>query len=130
MEEDAKSVFGNVIEGHGMNPWVYSSIVFFICFAAIYLLRTLLWPRLRKWAAKSDSQWGERLLGAISLPINFLILVFAFGVAGQSAPLIVRTHPLMIHGVHVAMIVIAMWMIERAITVIFHSSAMPESVTG
>ncbi len=130
MENEAQKVFGNVVEGHGINPWIYSSIVFAISLVVFSFLWTLLSSRLRHLAKSSQSQWGEQLLLNASLPIRVLVVVFSFGIAGQSAPLIVRTHPLMIHGTHVAMIVLVIWIIERSIAVIFRSKALPETVNG
>jgi len=126
VEQEVKGV----VEGHGMNPWVYSSLVFVIVLGVLLVLKRLLWRHLHKWAERSESQWGEKLLTEISTPVTVLLIALSFGVAGQSAPLIVRTHPLMIHGTHVAMIVVVIWMIERAMTVVFRSRALPDAVTS
>ena len=133
MDEEARQVteeFRGVVEGHGMNPWIYSSLVFVIGLTVLLIARKFIWTRMRKWSARSESKWGDALLDEIGTPVVALLVVSAFGIAGQSAPAIVRTHPLMIHGVHVAMIVVFIWIIERSMSVVFRSRALPDSVTS
>jgi small-conductance mechanosensitive channel len=118
----------DLVNGTGINPWLYSSCVFAVVITIGLLIRTAIWSRLAKWAEKSPATWDDELIDSISSPVTTLIVVLSFGIAGQSAPLIVRTHPLMIQGVHVAMIMTVVWLIERAASVIFGSTAIPESM--
>ncbi len=124
--EDVK----DIMQGSGMNPWIYSSCVFVIIFTMLFIVRRFIWARLLKWAETTEKTWDDELLKSISSPINVLIVILSFGIAGQSAPAVVRTHPFMLQGVKVAMIVSVIWLVERAISVIFRSQALPEGVNG
>lgn len=118
-----------IVNGAGMNPWIYSSCVFAVVLFIGLLLRKAIWVRLAKWADKTSATWDDELLDSISFPVTLLLVILAFGIAGQSAPPVVRTHPLMLHGVKVAMIVAIVWLIERAFAVMFGSTALPDSLT-
>lgn len=120
----------NLLNGNGVNPWIYTSLVFVVCVFAGLAIRRFIWAKLTQWAARSEAEWDDELLDAISLPVTCLLLVIAFGIAGQSMPPQVRTHPLLIHGVKVAMMAIFIWALERAVSVIFKSKAVPESLGG
>ena len=117
-----------LINGTGVNPWIYSAAVFAVVLLVGMTVRRLLWTRLTSWASRTAVEWDDDLLESISLPVTIIMLILSFGIAGQSAPVIVRTHPLMVYGVKVAMMFAIMWMIQRAVGVLFRSSAIPESV--
>jgi len=119
-----------IVQGSGMNPWIYSSGVFIVVLATLTIVRRLVWGRLLKWTESTEKTWDDDLLRSVTSPITVLLLILAFGIAGQSAPEVVRTHPLMLQGVKVAMIVSVMWLIERALSVIFRSQALPDGVNG
>jgi small-conductance mechanosensitive channel len=118
----------DMVNGTGVNPWIYSSCVFAVVLTIGWLIRKALWTRLAKWAEKSAATWDDELIDSISSPVFMLIVILSFGIAGQSAPVIVRTHPLMVHGVRVTMILMVVWLIERATSVIFSSTALPETM--
>ncbi len=116
--------------GTGVNPWVYSTVVFLVVLSVGFLVKKLIWGRLEKWAEKTESQWDNQLLSAISSPMSLLLVVLAFGIAGQSAPQLVREHPLMRYGVKVALILAVFWILERGISIFFRSSALPETLNA
>lgn len=112
-----------------LNPWIVSGLSFGIVFIALTALRRLIWSKLSRWAAQTHATWDNDLLSTINRPVALLMFVIAFGIAGQSAPPLVKTHPLMIYGVKSALLVVIIWIVERASTVILFSSAISESVT-
>jgi small-conductance mechanosensitive channel len=122
--------FKEIVQGSGMNPWIYTSCVFVIVLTTLFMVRRFVWARLLKWTEATEKTWDDELLKSIALPITVLFVILAFGIAGQSAPAVVRTHPLLIQGVKVAMIMSVIWLIERALSVIFRSQALPEGVNG
>jgi small-conductance mechanosensitive channel len=110
------------------NPWMYTTLIFCVVLALAMVLRRLIWSRLRDWTASTEAKWDDFVLEQISAPLTLLLVVAAFGIAGQSAPPVVRNHPLMVFGVKVSLIVIAVWIINRALTILFRSSLLPEGL--
>lgn len=122
------SELSNFIHGDGINPWIYSTCLFVVVLSALTVLRKLIWRRLRRWSTQGGGTWHAELLSNIHSPIKILCWILAFGIAGQSTPVLVRTHPLMVEGVKVAMMVTVIWIFERALSVIFRSAALPDSL--
>lgn len=116
------------LNGNGVNPWIYSSAVFIVVLTALMIVRKLLWDRLARWADRTTATWDDMLLEAMKKPVAVLLVNLSFGIASQSAPLVVRSHPLMVHGVKIAMILSIVWLLERILSVIFMSSALPEGL--
>lgn len=116
------------MNGNGVNPWIYSILLFAFVLAMFLGARHFLWVRLAKWAEGTAATWDDELLKAIQRPVSVLLVILAFGIAGQSAPTLVRTHPLMVEGVKVLMMIVIVWLFERAIAVIFRSTALPENL--
>jgi small-conductance mechanosensitive channel len=110
------------------NPWVYTTLIFFVVLTVAMVLRVLIWSRLRSWAASTEAKWDDFVLDQVSAPLTLLLVVASFGIAGQSAPPVVRNHPLMVFGVKVSLIVIAVWVINRALTIFFRSTLLPEGL--
>lgn len=118
----------NLLNGNGVNPWVYSTALFIVALSACLSIRHFLWIRLASWADRTSRTWDDQLLGSIQKPVTVLLVILSFGIAGQSAPVIVRSHPLMAEGVKVLLLIVTVWLIERAMSVLFRSTAMPESL--
>lgn len=120
----------NLASGSGLNPWIYSTCVFSVMLVTLFAGRRAAWVRLAKWADRTSVTWDEELLEKISKPISVLLTILSFGVAVQSAPPVVRTQPLLLHGVKVAAIAVVVWLLDRVIAVLLRSSAIPENVTA
>jgi small-conductance mechanosensitive channel len=118
----------NVLNGTGVNPWIYSTCLFAACLIVLAIMRKILWFRMSKWAERTAVTWDDDLLDSIKRPVTILLVVLSFGIAGQSAPVLVRTHPLMVEGVKVAMMLVIVWLFERAMSVLLRSAALPESL--
>jgi small-conductance mechanosensitive channel len=113
----------------GLNPWLTAGIVFGLVFSILWIVKGIVWSRLGKWAKTTDTTWDDFVVERLSGPFSMLVFVASFGIAGQTAPPIVRSHPLMLFGVRVALIFVAVWMIDRFLSFFFRSNSLPDSLT-
>ena len=118
--------FGN----SSWNPWIYTGMVFVLVLAGALGIRHWLWQRLETLVKSSQRTWDDKVLRAIHAPVTALIVIAAFGIAGQSAPPAVRQHPLMTHGVRVALIAVFFWILERGLRLLIQSQVLPENLSA
>ena len=113
----------------GLNPWATAAIVFGVVLTILWIVKGLVWRRLEKWSKSTETTWDDFVVERLSGPVSMLLLIASFGIAGQTAPPVVRSHPLMVHGVRVALIFVAVWMLDRLLSFFFRSSALPDTLT-
>lgn len=120
----------SLTSGTSLNPWITSGAIFVVALIIGLVIRRVIWSRLEKFAASTEAKWDDFVVEQLSAPVTALIVIGAFGVAGQSTPEAIRSHPLMTSGVHVALIAIAVWMAERWLAYFFRSDALPPGLTS
>ena len=121
--------FERLVEGSPVDSWIYTGAIFCLILVGGLVSRRVLWNRLNVWAAHSDKTWRYQALNHLKAPFDVLVVVAAFGIAGQAAPPQIRAHPLMIYGVKITLIIVAIWTLDRMMALFYRSSALPESLT-
>jgi small-conductance mechanosensitive channel len=118
-----------LVDGSPVDSWIYTGIIFCLVLFSGLVTRRVLWRRLGTWALKSDKSWRHQALVHLKSPVDVLVVVAAFGIAGQAAPPQIRAHPLMVYGVKITLILVAIWTVDRMMALFFRSAALPESLT-
>lgn len=93
-----------------------------------YGLKKLVWRRLEKMGQGSSEHWSARVRSRINGPANFLILVAILAMGRQVAPAVVRNHVGLTMGLKIAVILSAIWMIDRLVALVAKSANVPAGV--
>ena len=71
----------------GGAPSFYAIPILILWLVFFWFVKRLLIHRLRKWASKTKQHWDDILVGAVSFPVNFLILASGLAVCASVLPL-------------------------------------------
>ena len=117
-------------QSNSLPSWLLPIGVFLAVIPLGIWVRKIGWKSLEKLTHKTNRSWDNILLSALSIPFSIFVFVIAFGIAIQTAPPLVRNHPLVNFGFKVSLIVVSFWFLERTLSVLFRSDLMPNSVSS
>lgn len=114
----------------GLNQWLFSVGIFVVTLTLLLGVRRILWRKFESLARATTSTLDDILLRELWLPIIVLLVIVSLGVGFQASSASVRNHPLVAYGSRIAFIALSVWILERVLTALFRSQAIPNVLAG
>jgi small-conductance mechanosensitive channel len=108
----------------GAEAWLEAAALFLVVAVLTTLVRRVVWGRLARHAATTDTTWDDLLLDASRAPANLLIFIASLALALQVAPPSARDHGLARHGPRLLLVLCVLWMIERFAAATFEAKPL------
>jgi small-conductance mechanosensitive channel len=108
--------------------WIIPPVVVVLVWLLLASAKKILWNRLEKWAARTDSTVDDLLLAALKTPTTFLIFVVAAWAGTQTAPATFKDLNSITLGFKIAFIIAAVWIADRILRVLILAVRLPEGM--
>lgn len=105
--------------------WIYSLIAAAVVLVAGKGLLHLGLLQLRRLAARTEGNWDNQLIEAVSKPMHWLLVIGAIAAAAQFAPEVVTIKPLHWSILRIVMVLWFFWILWRVVSTLIMSDLFP-----
>jgi len=110
--------------------WLFFFFALITISIILFLLRRIFWRKITAYVKSTAVIWDDLLVERMNFPVRILLIITAIFLASPFAPDEVRADRATMPGMKIAIVFTIIWIVDRLISIFFHSSFFAASFTG